>query len=166
MSSHNVKEKPTNKVPVGESDLKTAKSVFRSLRPSKLSKLQHCRTTAEARMAPPRTAAYEGRLVSEIFREPVQFKGAVEAGSCHWSAAARSRAVTFLPQFDLPPCKIQAALPFSSSSGPPCLQAPSFYLLFLSFQGCYRAAVAVSSEQLVRYAGNITERVAMDKHRL
>lgn len=87
LSSHNVKEKPTNKVPVGESDLKTAKSVFRSLRPSKLSKLQHCRTTAEARMAPPRTAAYEGRLVSEIFREPVRFKGAVEAGSFLWSAA-------------------------------------------------------------------------------
>lgn len=91
VSSHNVKEKPTNNIPVEESDLKTAKSVFLSLRSSKLSKLQHCRTTAEARMAPPRTAAYEGRLVSEIFREPVQFKGAVEAGSFHSSAASRLR---------------------------------------------------------------------------
>lgn len=118
-------------------------------------------------MALPRTAAYEGRLVSEIFREPVQFKGAVEAGSFHWSAAARLRVLLhFCRSLTCLLVEIQAALPFSSSSGPPCLQAPSFYLLFLSFQGCYRAAVAVSSEQLVRYAGNITERVAMDKHRL
>lgn len=90
VSSHNLKEKPTNNIPVGQSDLKTAKSVFLSLRPSKLSKLQCCWTTAEERMAPPHTAAWEAKLIAEIFRKPVQFKGAVEDGSFHACCAAVS----------------------------------------------------------------------------
>lgn len=85
-----IKEKPTINIPVGQSDLKTAKSVFLSLRPSKLSKLRRCWTTAEERTAPPHTAAYEVKLIAEIFRKPVRFKGAVETGSFHSRCAGRS----------------------------------------------------------------------------
>lgn len=100
-----IKEKPTINIPVGQSDLKTAKSVFLSLRPSKLSKLRRCRTTAEERVAPPHTAAYEVKLIAEIFRKPVRFKGAVETGSSHSRCAGRSD-LRVLLRF----CRIPASL--------------------------------------------------------
>lgn len=124
-----IKEKPTINIPVGQSDLKTAKSVFLSLRPSKLSKLWHCWTTAEERMAPPHTAAYEVKLIAEIFRKPVRFKGAVETGSFHSRCAGHSQ-LRVLLRF----CRILASLlvktalrsHLGSALGP---------LFFLSLQG-------------------------------
>lgn len=86
-------------------------------------------------MARTRTAAYEERLIFEIFREPVQFKGAAEAGSFHSSCDEVACCVSSLMHSDLLPCQSRAVLPFSFFSGPPCREAPSFDLFFLSFQG-------------------------------
>lgn len=170
VSSQNLKEKPTNNIPAGQSDLKTAKSVFLSPRPSKLSKLQCCWTTAEKWMAPPHTAAYEAKLIAEIFRKPVQFKGGGGLRPGPFTHAAQSShaeiacSASFLSHFGHLPHQSHVILPLRFCSGRLCLQFPSFYLFFLSFQGWYKTAVAVSSEQLVWCIGNITERV--DKHRL
>lgn len=157
-----LKENPTNNIPVGQSHLKTVKS----LRPSKLSKLQSCWTTAEERMAPPHTAAYKVKLIAEIFRKPAQFKGAVKAGCFHSAILCRDCVLYFV---------FAAFWPASLSK--PCSHLGSalvLHVLNFPYSICFSCIFkddtsqknAVSREQLVWYAVNIMEHVVMDKHRL